>query len=147
LKRLDLYQQLKTSIMNEVNERGRSGGIFAVADYAEGKGSRWSDGDQRALVESFETYLEGDFDEEFTDRDSDPGDLQTFSDTLRSIAKWCHVPVGGHLDQIAERIAELTETPDEDDRPVRQWEGATQSIEPKTEEAEVRRLFDGLRYV
>ncbi len=143
---LDMHGPLKAAMLNELKERQRSGEIYSVADYAEGKDSRWTDQDQQALVRSFEIYLEHEFDKEFADRDSDPGELQTFSETLESIARWCHIDVDVYVGQISERIDDLRGANEDDDRPVRQWEIADQPAPEITQEEEVRRLFDGFRY-
>ena len=144
LVNLDLHEPLKAAILSELEEGPQSGELFAVAEYADDKNSRWADQDQHVLVQSFEIYLESEFDKEFADRSSDPGDLQTFSETLEAIANWCHMNADLYLSQISEHINELTRTEEGDDRPVRRWEGSSQPIPVISQEAEVRRLFDGL---
>lgn len=143
---LNVRGPLKAAILNELEGRQRSREIYAIADYAEGKDSRWTDQDQQALVRTFEIYLEHEFDREFADRDSDPGELQTFSETLESIAHWCHIDIDVYLGQISERIDDLRGADEDDDRPVRQWEGSSRPAPEVTQEEEVRRLFGGFRY-
>jgi hypothetical protein len=137
---------LSKDILNELTERQRSGNIFAVADYAEGRESRWTKQNQRALVESFKIYLENEFDKEFGDRDSDPGELHGFSKTLESIGNWCGVDVGVYVDQISARMKELIQDEEDDDQPPRQWEDSSQPMSERAQEEEVRRLFDGFQY-
>ena len=142
---LNLHELLKTALLRELTERKRSGDLYALADYAAAKGSRWTDEDQELLVRSFKIYLEQDYSEEFADRDSAPGELDAFSETLKSIARWCQVDVGGYLDEISDRINELTHDYGEDERPVRQWDESSRLMPEIAQETEVRRLFDGLR--
>jgi hypothetical protein len=141
---LKLHELLKGAILTKLGERQRSGEIFALVDYADSNDARWTDKDQQDLVRSFENYLEDEFDEEIADRDSNPGDLQSFSDTLESVANWCQIDVDVYLDQISERINELTSPEEEDDRPVRRWEESSQPMSQIAQEQEVMRLFDGL---
>ncbi|MGP0075506.1 MAG: restriction endonuclease [Bryobacteraceae bacterium] len=144
---INLHEPLKAAILNELTERQRSGDIFAVADYAEGRGSRWTKQNQRALVRSFEIYLEHEFDKEFGDRDSDPGELHGFSETLESIGNWCGVDVGVYVDQISARMKELIRDEEEDDDlPPRQWEDSSQPMSERAQQEEVRRLFDSFQY-
>jgi hypothetical protein len=143
---LNLHRRLKAAILSELEQCPRSGDLYVLADYAQGKGSHWTDRDQQALIGTFNSYLENGFDNEFADRDSDPGDLLAFSNAVESMGTWCQVNVTGYLDQISERINELTRPDEEDDRPVRQWEGSGQPMPEILQEAEVRRLFGGFRY-
>ncbi len=141
----DTHKKLKAAIISELQETQRSAGIVAVADYSAGTGAQWTDQDQTVLASIVEMYLENEFDREFADQDGDLGALQAFSERIERIACSCDVNVAIHLGQIAERIAELSGPDEDDDRPVRQWEGSGQPIPEVTQEAEVRRLFDGFQ--
>jgi hypothetical protein len=89
-------------------------------------------------------YLNHEFDSELADCDTEAG-LEELLDRLNSISNSCGIGVEIYEAQIHDRIAELTRTDESEDRPVRQWEASTQPTSEAQQEAEVRRLFDGLR--
>ena len=145
LATLSLHQHLKEQLLNEIASRPRSGGISTLVDYAVGEASRWSDEDQRALARSFDVYLDRVFSTELADAETEQ-ELQELEARLDSISNYCSVDVSFHRDQIGERISGLR-SDDEDNNPLpRQWEGADRPITMQEQEAEVRRLFDGLPY-
>ena len=119
-------------------------GFYEVARYATGTNARWSANDQTALVACFRRYLGDEFYSEIVDCDGEDH-LSTLSDTLESIGNCCGINVQRYLDNINERISELASGSDDDDHEARQWEGSGQPTDERTQEAEVKRLFDGLR--
>jgi hypothetical protein len=145
LAALNLHQRLKGQLLDEITARPRSGGISALVDYAAGGASRWSDVDKRTLTMSFAAYLKSEFSSELADTETEE-ELQGLQSRLGNIGDYCGVDVSFYRDQVEERISGLR-SDDEDNNPVpRQWEGVDRPISEQEQEAEVRRLFDGLPY-
>jgi hypothetical protein len=141
--KLALHDLLKSSLLKALLHRESSSSLATIVEFARGNGTRWTKLDQDMLAEAFEKYLENEFHDELAESDTEE-ELRELSTHLDSIADLCGAHIGFLQDEIDERIAEL-ENPDEDDsEPVRSWKDAERPMSESLQEAEVRRLFDGL---
>jgi hypothetical protein len=145
LKKANIHAVLKTALLSELQASPKAADILAVGDYASAAHAQWTTEDRTSLAKVVEVYLEDEFDVEFADRNRDLEALQGFYETLEGIGRCCGVSVALYAAQVAERIDELLEPNDDDDRPVQRWEDSRQTIPEATQEAEVRRLFDGFQ--
>lgn len=140
----DLHERLKAALLGALTPRTGSSDIYEVARYAAGTNARWSPNDQIALVACFTQYLGDEFYSEIVDSEGEDH-LLSLSDALESIGNCCGIDVRSYQDHINERIGELAPGDNDDDHGTRQWEGSDQPTSERTQEAEVKRLFDGLR--
>jgi hypothetical protein len=141
----NLQAGLKSALLGALGEWPDGSAIGAIADYASGGSAHWSKDDQQLLDDLAERYLENGFNEELADC-SDIEECDYLSGTLDVISNCCGLDVAGCRDQINERMADLADPePDDDDREVRTWEHDRDENPLLNPEAEVRRLFDGLR--
>ena len=143
LKANKLYVDIKEAMLNALATGAGSGDLAPVADYASDGPSRWTAEDNAALLVGFETYLEDQFDSELADCDSESA-CETLGSLLDNIASQCSYDIDAYHEELGERASELVPPEVEDDREARHW-GSTeyQSVEDR-QDAEVKRLFDGL---
>jgi hypothetical protein len=140
----DIHDRLKGALLGAITPQTGSSDIYEMARYATGTNARWSPDDQTALVGCFVRYLGDEFYSEIVDCEGEDH-LLSLSDAVESIGKACGIDVQRCLDHINERISELSPDGNDDDHEARQWEGSGQPTNERTQEAEVERLFDGLR--
>jgi hypothetical protein len=113
--------------------------------YASRLNAQWAEDDQAILDDLVTQYLKNCFDDELADC-SDEDELQNLSESLDTISSCCGVNVTGYQDQISDRIGELSgPEPDDDDRGIRTWNHRQDDNPHVNPEAEVKRLFDGMR--
>jgi hypothetical protein len=144
LSSLDLGQQIKASLLSSLTQDAGSTDIASLVGYAESKNARWTKEEQKTLVGIAERYFDSTFDEELADSTTER-ELEDLSETLGGIGRWCAIDIDGYQDQINQAIADLPQSEGEDDQAPHQWERTGQPMSEQTQEAEVRRLFDGLR--
>lgn len=113
-----------------------------MIEYADGPKSRFADGDSEILTDAIDRYFDEGFDQEFSDY-SEESELGNFRERLEQIGSWAGRDVDKYLDQIDEVIGQIPE-PDYDDGPAGGWNQNSHGS-PIAEEAEIDRLFDGLR--
>jgi hypothetical protein len=140
----DMHRQLKCALLIELADRAGSGDLSAIVGYVEGKNASWSEDDQKALVQSFERYLEKEFSQELADGTT-VSELEELSGALDRIAGCCDRDIGDYLAEITEAIAEIERAADDDGQDPRDWSRTDLSMSAQSQEEEVRRLFDGLR--
>lgn len=144
LSKSDLHSQLKAAMLRELAESSDSSDIHAIAQYAGASNSRWADTDQQILVGCFEHYLSAEFEFELANCDN-VSECEELSTRLDYSANWCDVDIGAYEAEIAERISEMGDAEDEDNSDARNWEQSGRRVSEPSQEAEIARLFDGLR--
>jgi len=140
-----LHPQLKSTLLHSLGEWPPGWGIAAIADYASGQSAQWTEDDQAVLDDLAAQYLGNGFDGELGDC-SNEGELQSLSENLDAISSCCGMNVTRYQDQINDRIGELPDPePDDDGWGTRTWDRDRILNTNVNPEAEVKRLFEGLR--
>lgn len=143
LKHSNLHATIKAALLQELTVRSDSADLAAMTEYAENRDARWNDEDKQKLIIAFRQYLQGGFSTELGDA-SDEQELDRLETRLVTIGEYCDTSVGAECSLIEDRIAEMTQQSNDEDQPVHKWESEEQNDSPSAQEAEVRRLFDGL---
>lgn len=143
---LRLSQGIKSAMLFSLdnNSEPDARDISTIIGYAESEKAHWSETEQQTLVEIAQYYLDNYFDDELDNID-DESDLQDFHDIIGAIGSWCGIDVDSRQYQISERIDSIRERAEEDEAPVHRWDGGDLPMSEQAQEAEIRRLFDGLR--
>jgi Restriction endonuclease len=141
---LDLPKQIRAGVLSSLAKGAEGEEIGTIIGYGEAETAHWSKNEQQALVNIVEYYLENTFDEELGNL-MDERELENFSETIGGMGHWCGIDVDSYQDQIGERIESLRQAAEENEEPPRRWEGTDHPMSEQMQEAEIRRLFDGLR--
>jgi hypothetical protein len=144
LRNCDLHATIKAALLKSLTPYPYSEDLAAMAAYAE-DGDRWNDEDRQRLTNALKRYLDGGFGTELREASSE-GELYELRERLETLSRWSGVAMEHECAMVQDRIAELAaESEEGDDPPVRAG-GTQQPVGPQdVQEAEVRRLFDGLR--
>jgi hypothetical protein len=144
LKHSHLHATIKAALLQELRVRADTADLAAMTEYAESRDARWNDKDKQELISAFKKYLQGGFSTELGDA-SDEQELDRFEARLETIGEYCDTSVEPECSLIRDRIAEMTHESNDEDEPVHEEsESKEQDDSPSAQEAEVRRLFDGL---
>jgi hypothetical protein len=143
LKHSNLHAAIKAALMQELTGRSDTADLAAMTEYAKSRDARWNDEDKQKIIIAFRQYLQGGFDTEFGDA-SDEQELDRLETRLETVGEYCATSVAFECSLIQDRIAEMTQQSNDEDQPVHEWESKEQDDSPSAQEAEVRRLFDGL---
>jgi hypothetical protein len=143
LKHSNIHAAIKAALLQELTDRSDTADLTAVTEYAENRDARWNDEDKQKLIIAVEQYLQDGFDTEFSDA-SDEQELDRLETRLETIGEYCDTSVAFECGLIQDRIAEMKQQSNDEDQPVHEWQSKEQDDSPSTQEAEVRRLFDGL---
>jgi conflict system STAND superfamily ATPase/restriction endonuclease len=139
-----IYQGLKGALLLELADFADSVDLLKVVDYVGDRHQHWTHEDRQLVIRAFDEYLGRGFDEEISNYYAED-ELADFSRRIESIGYWCNIDTSSYENQIAEQIAEL-EPPEHDEvEPVKRWETSERYMPEYVQEAEVRRMFDGLQ--
>jgi len=142
LRNSTLHETIKRAMLDSLSSHPSAEHLARIATYAE-ETERWRDDDQRRLDWAFDRYRDGNFATELAEATGE-AELYDLRENLDLLGHSCGVDVRSHTDLINDRIAELASEDDDQEPPVRLDPGPSADTPPEMQDAEIRRLFDGL---
>ena len=137
-----IHEEMKDQLLCEAEGMPTSSNVFALVSYAERPNSRWTRADDVALKTIFKDYLEPQFDYELSES-RDKEDLEDLLSRLGCIESYSMIPAHSQRSRIEDRLSGLVEDWEEDSQ-LSPSDATPACPAEHDEEAEVRRLFEGL---